>query len=126
MKSTALSRLGMLSCLTSRDEETKLFLSHCLNFDLIEWGKTPDESWENLKSSVKQFVEYCYTNYQEGLSVSAGRDEWEEFAEMLKNSDGPGRVDTIEIELKPPLPEYQYPIWMQEIIGHGSPRSHVQ
>ena len=54
------------------------------------------------------------------------REEWGEFIEALKNSDGPGRVDTIEIELKPPLPEYEYPIWMQGISGHGTTRTQVQ
>ena len=46
-------RTGMLQCSTSLDQETGLYIAHCLNFDLMESGKTPDEAWANLKASLK-------------------------------------------------------------------------
>jgi hypothetical protein len=110
-----LLRVGMLSCLSCFDDETGMFVSHCLNFDLVEFGKTADEAWENLKDSVKQFVQYCYTNSQESLTISADRNEWAEFAELLRQKKTPNRVDIIEFELVPPLPENTTGIWMQGV-----------
>src|SRR5437660_559779 len=38
---TVLPRIGVLNCLTERDEETNLFISHCLNFDLMKKAPVP-------------------------------------------------------------------------------------
>lgn len=124
MESPATQRLGLLSCLVSRDEETNLFLSHCLNFDIIECGHTADEAWENMKMAVKFFIEHCYTNYQQGFSYSADNDEWDEYACALKSSTKPPRVETIEIEMRPPLLQEGKPIWMQGV-EHGASCTHV-
>ncbi len=120
-KSNPILRTGMLQCFTTCDEETNLYISHCLNFDLMECGKTADEAWDNLKASLKQYIEYCYTNYQDGLTVSADMDDWKRYAEVMKVTKTPPRIEAIEIELRPPLPEYAYPIWMQGVNGYGVP-----
>ena len=117
---TVLPRIGVLNCLTERDEETNLFISHCLNFDLMETGGTADESWQNLKAAVKQYIEHCYTFYPEGFSQSASVDEWKHFAEVLKNCGVVSRVEEIEIALKPPLLEKEYPVWMQGVSTDGA------
>jgi len=119
-------RQNMLSCLISVDEETKLHIAHCLNFDLVECGQSEEEAWANLKKTVKQFVEYSYSNHQKGLSMSAEPEEWAEFAEVLKHSTQPPKVDKIDFDLKPPLPGFSAPIWMQGVSEDGTPCSQVQ
>ena len=37
-------KIGMLSCLTQKDGESAQYISHCLNLDIMEFGKTPDEA----------------------------------------------------------------------------------
>jgi hypothetical protein len=119
-------RFGVLSCLISLDSETNLHLAHCLNFDLMECGPTAEDAWGNLKTSVKQYVEFCYTNHQEGLTVSADPEEWNEFAEALKHSQKPWKVDKISFDLKAPLPEFSAPIWMHGVSGDDGTCSSVQ
>jgi hypothetical protein len=119
MSETNAPRIGVLSCFINRDQETNLFLAHCLNFDLMECGHTVDDAWEALKVSVKQYIEYSYSNHPEGLSKSASAAEWRQFAEALKHSTKPPRVDTIEFELRPPLLESSAPIWMQGVSEDG-------
>lgn len=125
MDRNTILRTGMLQCSTCRDQETGLYISHCLNFDLMESGNTPDEAWGNLKAALKQYIEYCYTNYQEGMQVSADLGEWKNYAESLMRATQPPRIEVIHIELRPPLPEYEYPMWMQGVTGDGSTCSHV-
>ena len=118
--------LGMLSCLTHKDEESAQYISHCLNLDIMEFGKTPDEAWNNLKVSIKHYIEHCYTNFREGFAVSAGREEWHRFGELLKKAGGTSdKVETIDIDLKSPLAESEYPIWMQGL-NRNDAGDHVQ
>jgi predicted RNase H-like HicB family nuclease len=109
-------RTGMLSCLMGKDAETGLFLGHCLNFDLVTSGKTEDEAWQNLKTIIKAHFEYCYANYPDGLRMSATVDEWKNFAHRLETG-GQSVVEKLEIELRPPLPEVEVPIWIQGVTG---------
>jgi hypothetical protein len=112
--------------LISVDRESKKHLAHCLNFDLMECGNSADEAWENLKGVVKHFIEYSYTNNPESLTVSADAADWKRFAEALKDSTKPERVDSISIEYRPPLPELSAPIWMQGVNGDGRACALVQ
>jgi hypothetical protein len=114
MTQTSGPRTGMLSCLTWQDKVTSKYLAHCLNYDLMECGSSPDEAWANLKICIKQYVEYCNEFRPEGLNISATADEWKEFAEALKLSTKPDRIDTIDIEVRPPLQESNA-IWMQGV-----------
>ena len=127
MAKTNVFKIGMLSCLMGWDEETKLHLAHCLNFDLMECGKTEDEAWGNLKAAVKQYIEHCYSNYPQGLAESGSREEWERFAESLKYNERPSRVETIQLELGQPfLAEDNNPIWMQGVLTDGSSSTQIQ
>lgn len=127
MGTASLFRIGMLSCFGRWDQEAEQFVYHCLNFDLVEFGGTEQEAWQNIKQTVKQHLEYCYTNYPEGLSLSASKEEWDEFAEALKKRGGkPDQVDKITFELKPPLPEQGAPIWMQGVQENVQTCSQVQ
>ena len=127
MSNANVFKIGMLSCLMGWDDETRLHLAHCLNFDLVECGKTDDEAWSNLKAAVKQYIEYCYSNYPEGLAEGASREEWERFAESLKYNDRPSRVETIDLELgQPYLAGDRSPIWMQGVPTDGSTSTQIQ
>jgi len=118
-------RFGVLSCLSSRDKETGMYLSHCLNFDIMECGKTEEEAWQNVKLAIKYYVEHCYTNYQEGLIETAPHEKWNEFAEAVKCSGRAPRMEQIEIELRPPLPEHESPVWMQGVVVDGTQCNHI-
>jgi hypothetical protein len=127
MSNTNIFGMGMLSCLMEWDEETEMHLAHCLNFDLMECGKTADEAWGNLKLAVKQFIEYCYSNYPEGLAEGASREEWQRFAESLKHNERPTRVETIQLELGVPcFDENNNPVWMQGVRTDGSSNTQIQ
>src|SRR5882762_1420166 len=91
-------RIGVLNCLTEKDEETSLYISHCLNFDLMESGRSADESWRRLKVAVKQYMEHCWNGYREGFSKTASAEEWKYFAEVLRSCGTVSRVEEIEIE----------------------------
>ena len=55
-----------LSCLTWRDKDTKVYISHCLNYDLMETGSTLEESRKNLNTVIKHHIEHCYSRYPAG------------------------------------------------------------
>ena len=118
-------RFGVLSCLSSKDKETGMYISHCLNFDIMECGKTEEEAWQNVKHAVKYYIEHCYQNFQEGLQQDAGREKWVEFAEAAKHAGKAPRMETIEIELRPPLPENEVPVWMQGVEVDGTQCNHI-
>lgn len=108
------NKTSMLACIIGRDPETGLFLGHCLNYDLMESGSTPDEAWQKLKAVVKAHIEHCYTHYRKGLEVTASRQEWARFAELLKENKDSLTVEKIEIQLTAPLAD-EVPIWMQRV-----------
>src|SRR5579863_7640486 len=86
-----------LSCLTWRDKDTKVFISHCLNYDLMETGSSADEAWKNLKTVLKHHIEHCYSRYPQGLSRSAPSDQWQEFYLSLKRNPQGVRVEKLDI-----------------------------
>ena len=112
-------KIGMLSCLTYKDEESEQYISHCLSLDVMEFGKTPDEAWKNLKTSIKHYIEYCFASYRKGFASSASRKDWHRFGEILKVS-GKFKVEEIDLALHSPLPESGYPLWMQEVSSNNA------
>ncbi len=119
-------KVGPLLCLTDKDEETNLYISHCLTYDVMETGRTSDESWENLKAAVKQYIEYCYSGHLEGLLQSASSEEWKRYFDVLRTSKRVTRVDEIELELKPNFPEKDYPVWLQGVDSDARNSPQVQ
>ena len=109
-----------LFCLVWKDEKIGVFVSHCLNYDLMECGPTADVAWDNLKFVMKNHVEYCYTSYQQGLKRKAGKKDWDRFFHLLERNPGSLTVDKIELELKPPsLPEQELEFWIQRVQSAG-------
>lgn len=114
--SNAVPRLGVLSCLKGRDDETGLYVAHCLDFDLVESGPTPERAWENLKLVIKHHIEYCYTSDPKGLTISAEAHYWKQFASLMGTSAASDRViESISIDLKPPLPAADVPVWIHGV-----------
>jgi len=117
-------RPGILCCLTTFDGESQRYMCHCLNHDIVECGVTAQEAWENLKTAVKYFIEYTYTNNPEGLKVSAEPEEWRDFFKALKDNGGQfSNVEEIILDLKPPL--FDTSIWIQGVREDGPTVSHV-
>lgn len=106
-----------LSCLTYLDESTGVFISHCLNYDLMDCGPTCDVAWQNLKIVMKNHIEFCYTNYPEGLMRKpARREKWDIFFNALRANPKDLIVEKMELELKPPsLPERELEFWIQRV-----------
>ena len=69
-----------LTCLLSRDRESDMWVSHCLDFDLITSGIDEDDAWFGMQDAVKSHVESCFEdNFEAGLAKRATPDEWREF-----------------------------------------------
>jgi len=120
-----LPRPGFLSCLTERDEETNVYISYCLDLDLMECGRSANEAWDNLKLAVKHYMEHCYARYPEGLSKSASPEEWKHFAEVLRSCGTVSRVEEVEIN-RPAVAQREYPVWMQGVDTDGTDCSNLQ
>jgi hypothetical protein len=122
MESVKQQRIHGLSCLVERDEQTGMFIGHCLDYDLMETGKSDEEAWSNLKTVVKHHIEHCYSFYQNGLKKQAAREDWDRFYQYLQENGGQCQIEKIEIELRPPLPEQDISIWIQGVVHAGSAR----
>lgn len=109
-----------LSCLTWNDKDTKVWISHCLNYDLMETGESADESWKNMKIVLKHHIEHCYTRYPQGLSRSAPKEQWQEFYISLQKNPEGLTVEKLDIDPLPPLPEYEVPIWLTGVQCSGN------
>ena len=120
---------SFLCCLGERDTETGLFLYHCLDYDVVESGKTWEEAWQSLKQVLKAHMEYCYAHNPSGLLRGAKRSEWDKFGKVLEQTlrDNPSSilVESIEIEMQPPLPVDEIPIWIQGVTPNGVSLAHA-
>lgn len=107
------------ACLTWQDDDTGVFISHCLNYDLMQCGDTEEEAWNNLKTAMKHHIEHCWSRYPAGLRRRAGKEDWQRFYRALKKAvqdNGKGIVvEKMEIDPLPPLPEYEIPVWIQGV-----------
>lgn len=108
-----------LAVLTQKDEDSGAFVAHCLNYDLMECGNTPEIAWQNIKIVIKAQVEHCYTYDKAGLQRVAKQEEWDKFYEAVQKYPNSVKVEQIQIELKPPLPEHEIPIWIQKVNRSG-------
>lgn len=108
-----------IACLTWRDKDTGVFISHCLNYDLMQCGDTMDEAWLNLKAAMKHHIEYCWSRYPNGLRRQANKDSWQRFYSGLQKAiqENPTGivVEKMDIDPLPPLPECEIPVWIQGV-----------
>lgn len=103
----------VLSCLLSEDAQTKRWLAHCLDFDLVTSGTDEDQAWKNLKSVVRLHVEQCFTHWQEGLAKRAPQPDWETFKSLDKQQEIV-RTEKITFKLVAKTPEFK-PLWMRGV-----------
>lgn len=111
---------GMWSCYGTLDEETGMYIAHCLDLHMKVSGKTPEQSWERLKRCLKVYYEYCYSCDPDALKLTASASEWAEYGTLLEHTlrEDPSRitVETIELVLRPPkLPEQTMPLAFQKV-----------
>lgn len=104
----------VLSCLITHDAATNRWLGHCLDFDLITSGKTPDAAWEHILGVVKVHVENCFTHHRAGLRFRARQQHWDLFEALNKKTDL-FRQEKITLRLVQPEEEQQPPVWMKGI-----------
>ena len=112
METTSQRKHG-ISCLIEQDPQTGVFIGHCLDFNLMEFGPSPENAWYNLKVVIKNHIEFCYAKYRDGLLDQADKESWDKFYSCLKKDPENYRVEQIEIEVAEPLPEQEVPVWMQ-------------
>jgi hypothetical protein len=102
-----------LSCLVFQDQQTKMYVGHCLNYDLMDSGPSPEVAWQRLKNVLKNHIEYCYTSHKEGLRRAAKQKSWDEFFTLVKNNPGQLKVEKLDLELREPsLPEQDLELWV--------------
>ncbi|MGA8159356.1 MAG: hypothetical protein WCB76_01045, partial [Acidobacteriaceae bacterium] len=84
-----------------KDANTQVYISHCLNHDLMECGKTSEEAWENLKTVIKRNLE----NPSPGLMGRQAKKEcWDAFGEAIQRDPSNLKMEIIEIQVSAPLP----------------------
>jgi hypothetical protein len=109
-------RDNMLSCFITRDPGTQMYISHCLNHDLMECGKTSKEAWENLKIVIKRNLE----NPSPGLVGRQAKKEcWDAFGEAIQRDPSNLKMETIEIQVSAPLPASDVELWLQQFTLEG-------
>jgi hypothetical protein len=111
---------GMWCCTMMQDQETGVYIAHCLNLHMKVGGKTADEAANNLGKIIKVHYEYCYEFDPEGLSLTAPAEDWVEYGEALKKAlkENPESivVDVIELRLRAPkVPDHTMPLSCQRV-----------
>jgi hypothetical protein len=104
----------VLSCLITKDDETQLWLAHCLNLDLVTSSKTPDDAWKRLTQVIKMHVEHCFTNRHRGLEHSASDEEWADF-KRVKARATPLRSEKVELNLVPGQMDEDKFVWIEGV-----------
>ncbi len=103
-----------ISCLLDEDEQAGVWVGHCLDFDLVTSGDTPDIAWTNLKSVVKLHIEHCFTHNRGALCAHQASDEdFEVFKKICKTELF--RSDKIRLNLVAPKPPDQLSFWIQGV-----------
>jgi hypothetical protein len=106
----------IFKCLLGQDDETGLWVAHCLDFDLATSGKTEDEVWKRLLRVVKMHVEHSYAQRPIGLTHKADPDQWELFEKLKRLRKEPIRTEKISLTLIPnPSKDKEEFFWIQGI-----------
>ena len=89
----------LIKCLLSQDLKTGLWISHCLDFDLVTSAPTEAESWAAMKNVIRAHVESCVKDgFEAGLSKQASIEHWREFADLVFSRNV--RSEPIDLHLK--------------------------
>lgn len=101
-----------LSCLTEQNEASGLFVSRCLNYDLVESGRSWNESWSNLKLVMKNHIEYYASRQPEMLENDrqADKELWDKFYQLIKANGA--IVEQITLEIPEPMHASHEEIWV--------------
>ena len=89
----------LIKCLLSRDPATGLWISHCLDFDIVTSAPTESESWDSMKRVLRSHIESCVSDgYVDGLTKQASVEYWREFADLVFSRNV--RSEPIDLHLK--------------------------
>src|SRR5947209_1042447 len=102
-----------LQCLTEHNDVSGLFVSRCLNFDLIESGRSWNEAWSNLKIVMKNHIEYFAANHPDKLlnARPADPDLWDKFYQLIRENGS--IVEQLSLEIPEPKEHNPEAIWLQ-------------
>jgi hypothetical protein len=98
---------GIWQCSVQRDEETSLYIGHCLNLHVKVAGRDSKEAWVSLKRVVKSHFEYCYENDRDGLRPTAKPLDFAEWSRAFEKAfkEDPNSVHFEEIVLELRVPK---------------------
>jgi hypothetical protein len=98
---------GIWQCSVQRDEETGLFIGHCLNLHVKVAGRDPNEARASLKRILKTHFEYCYENDPEGLKPTARQKDFTEWSLAFERAvkENPDSIHFEEIILNLRVPK---------------------
>jgi len=89
----------LIMCLLSHDPQTGMWISHCLDFDIVTSAPTEGESWNAMKNVLRTHIESCVAdNFEAGLSRRASVEHWREFANLVFSRNT--RSEPIDLHLK--------------------------
>ena len=111
---------GIWHCSVRKDEETGLFIGHCLNLHVKVAGRDAKEAWSSLKRVVKAHYEYCQACDPEGLKPSAPNSDWTKviaaFNKALRDDPDSIHVEEIILNLRAPkVPDQVFPLSCQGV-----------
>lgn len=86
-------------CLTLYDQLTNLWISHCLDFNIVTSGMSEEDAWSGMKLALKAHVESCVAdNSHSSVYRRADTDKWRIFIDQALASGV--RSELIEFDLK--------------------------
>lgn len=89
-----------LSGFTYFDKESGLFVSHCLELDLVATGHSIEEAEDNIFDVIKAHLEFAFENNNwDNVYRPAPAEIWAEFAKLVAGRTGkPSQFRTITTE----------------------------
>jgi hypothetical protein len=111
---------GIWHSSVKKDEQTGLFIGHCLDLHVKVAGRSVEEAWSSLRRVLKAHYEYCYEFDVEGLRPEAPNSDWEAYSAAFKqalNQDPKSiRLETLVLHLRvPKAPDQVLPLSCQGV-----------
>lgn len=107
MATPAFEGAGIWQCSVQRNEETGLFIGHCLNLHVKVAGRNVKETWTSLARVVKTHYEYCYEKDRDGLVLTAPQSDFHHWSAAFEKAlrENPQSIHFQEIVLNLRLPK---------------------
>jgi hypothetical protein len=99
--------------LTEQNQASGLFVSRCLNYDLVESGQSWDEAWANLKIVMKNHIEFHAAHRPDALQNDrqADKELWDKFYQLIQKNGV--IVEQLALDIEEPKHDNTYEgIWI--------------